>query len=567
MQILNRINLSPQQVPHMILHGPGGTGKSYVIGALKHFAALWKISSKLLICASTGIASILIGGKTYHSALKLRREKVGGDVSSSSSSTTGTNNQPPQKVLEYFMQLEVLVIDEMSMVGQKADRKIDETCRRLTGRKNERYGGITIVYCGDYAQLPPVLDSPMYSSEKNPIAYQSYVDTFQTAISLTKNHRFPDPQQAAVMDQCRLGKLTSESVALLNSRVTPVPDDSNWYATACRTNKARSQIIRQNMIQACQAYHAGELTNRVIQIDAEFSSFATGRGGGVRGRGRSRGQGRNRGGRGGSSSQAPSGLNSSRIHQFLASQPDDQLKHLPATLHVYVGMHVIVTKNISLSLGQGNGTLGVVTGFVWPPEALLSNDTSGSAPASAASEGAQQVLGRWEKIFPGAPDNALVFVPSHPPNEILIEPLIKESVRKLAGTQFRLVPSGMFPVDKFTERVSVPFSLLNSGSGGSINATMRQFPLLCADALTIHKLQGQTCKYSIYIPNWSGVKMQEGYVAITRVESINRLYFGEPISEVLRLNWKLPIPLQKEMERLTLLSENLISRLGPFCQG
>jgi len=305
------------------------------------------------------------------------------------------------------MQLEVLVIDEMSMVGQKADQKIDETCRRLTGQTNERYGGITIAYCGDFAQLPPVCDQPLYSN-RDPIALQNYVNTFQIAICLTKNHRFANPHEAAIMDQCRVGKLTRESVNLLNTRVLPVPQNSGWFATACRTNKARSQVIQQNMVSACQAHRRGQLVNRVFRFDARFSPT------------KSRG--------------APplTPADKTRVCLFLAAQPDDKLKHMPATLHAFVGMHIIVTKNISLPLGQGNGTLGLITGFVWPPAAL---STTG------------EVLGGWEKIFPNSPDDALVFVPTHPPNEIILKPLIAESQERLSGTEFRLIPRGMFPID------------------------------------------------------------------------------------------------------------------------
>jgi len=94
---------------------------------------------------------------------------------------------------------------------------------------------------------------------------------------------------------------------------------------------------------------------------------------------------------------------------------------------------------------------------------------------------------------------------------------------------------------------------------------MRQFPLLCADSLTIHKFQGQTCEFSIRIPTWSGMKMQEAYVAITRVRSLNQLFFDKPITEVLRINWTLPRALITEMERLDSMSRRILSDLGCFC--
>ena len=53
----------------MVLHGPAGTGKSQVINALKCFVKSWELDEKLMICATTGSAAILLGAQTYQSAL------------------------------------------------------------------------------------------------------------------------------------------------------------------------------------------------------------------------------------------------------------------------------------------------------------------------------------------------------------------------------------------------------------------------------------------------------------------------------------------------------------------
>jgi hypothetical protein len=327
------------------------------------------------------------------------------------------------------------------------------------------------------------------------------------------------------------------------------------------------------MIKACQDYQRRQFPNKVFRLDAEFDSvhIGHGRGGGVGGGGgggggnnnnsgrggRGRG-GRGRGGRGrGGQLQRPDTEDEYRAKSFLSKQADDKLEHLPATLHAYVGMHVIITKNVSLPLGQGNGTLAVITGFVWPKEALLSNGPH-------QQEG---VSGRWEKIFhtnttaaaAAIPEDALVFVPDRLPTEILIRPLVDESIKKLSAVEFHDLSKGMYPVSPVSESVSVPFP---GGGRGSAKATMKQFPLLCADALTIYKLQGQTCKGCLHIPTWSRMGMQEVYVAISRVKHIEQLHFGEEISDSLRVNWRLPLSLQNEMERLDRLSDNIISRLG-----
>ena len=168
----------------MILHGPGGTGKSHVISAVRHFAALWDLSSKILVTASTGVAAILIAGQTYHSALGLGRKRKRGPTKAS--------------VSEYFEKLQLLIIDEMSMIGQSADRRIDHKLRDLTERRVP-YGGITVVYCGDFCQLPPVRESPLFGG--NPLLHQQYIENFPLAICLTRNHRICAPREAAIMDE------------------------------------------------------------------------------------------------------------------------------------------------------------------------------------------------------------------------------------------------------------------------------------------------------------------------------------------------------------------------------
>jgi len=147
------------------------------------------------------------------------------------------------------------------------------------------------------------------------------------------------------MDEFRVGNVSWDSAKILNDRVLPVPKDCEWYIHAVTTNKARCEIIRQNAILACQAYAQGSLPTCVYEFRATLRV-------------------RNPRGR----ILAPP--DKVRVERFLRLQPDNLLENLPATLYVYVGMHVMVTKNLSLSLGQGNGTLGVVVGFVWPPLAL-----------------------------------------------------------------------------------------------------------------------------------------------------------------------------------------------------
>lgn len=149
----------------------------------------------------------------------------------------------------------------------------------------------------------------------------------------------------------------------------------------------------------------------------------------------------------------------------------------------------------------------------------------------------------------------MLFHPTHLPTHILIRPLSKESKRRLQTLQFDELPSCVFLVPTLSAEVSVPFS---SGRGRA-SATIDQFPLICADALTVHKLQGQTCEFPIYIPSWYRMSLQQAYVALTQTRSIGNLYFGHEIPESLQLNWRLPRELEGEMRRLQQLSDSMIS--------
>ena len=61
----------------------------------------------------------------------------------------------------------------MSMVGQKADKAIDQALRKMKGR-DVPYGGVVMVYCGDFCQLPPVMDEALYNRKESSLSKGYY---------------------------------------------------------------------------------------------------------------------------------------------------------------------------------------------------------------------------------------------------------------------------------------------------------------------------------------------------------------------------------------------------------
>ena len=139
------------------IDGTAGTGKSFLISAisteLQNLAFQQNKPNPVIRLAPTGIAAFGINGMTAHSALSL-------PVKSSFSPLTSSTLSRFQ---HQWKDIKLLIIDEKSMVGRIMAGKIDSRLRQIIN--DEVMGGIGVLLFGDFAQLPPVGDSPLYSSK------------------------------------------------------------------------------------------------------------------------------------------------------------------------------------------------------------------------------------------------------------------------------------------------------------------------------------------------------------------------------------------------------------------
>jgi len=130
------------------VEGTAGTGKSYLIKALT-----MAFGDRLMITATTGLAAESIGGTTVHSALKLHL----GSKSKMVSADSVTALQAAWRGKTH------LSIDEKSMLGKKTFAVIDAHCKLVTGHMSRPFGGLSVILCGDWGQLPAVKDTVLYS--------------------------------------------------------------------------------------------------------------------------------------------------------------------------------------------------------------------------------------------------------------------------------------------------------------------------------------------------------------------------------------------------------------------
>lgn len=194
---------------HVLLHGPGGTGKSHLLSQL-HLAL-----NQLLInhstVASTGISAFHLGSfaRTIHSW-------AGVGIADLNSHQLALRVSKRDDVKLRWRQVRVLIIDELSMISDVLFDKLEYVARYV--RENDSFfGGITLVISADFLQLPPVEDNWVFHSK---IFQSAHFHVFD----FKKGMRYHDPLWFNLLLRIRNSTHTNQDIDILQSRVTAYDD-------------------------------------------------------------------------------------------------------------------------------------------------------------------------------------------------------------------------------------------------------------------------------------------------------------------------------------------------------
>ena len=135
---------------------------------------------RVRVTAPTGVAAFNVHGCTLHSLLQLPTKGDFKDL----------QGESLIKLQQYLNGVTYIIIDEMSMVGRKLMGQVDRRLRRaFPSCAHQILGGISCLLFGDFGQLPPVFDLPLFTTSQSSnlsdlgrIAYQS----FNKAVVLTR---------------------------------------------------------------------------------------------------------------------------------------------------------------------------------------------------------------------------------------------------------------------------------------------------------------------------------------------------------------------------------------------
>ncbi len=197
---------------NVFVTGPAGSGKTYVVN--EYVKYLREHGVPVVITASTGIDATHMGGVTINSWSGIGVKNFLSDYDLEA--IMSKNN-----VRKRIEETKVLIIDEVSMLHHFRLDMIEKTLRHIR-KKDLPFGGIQIVLCGDFFQLPPI------SRMGEPDAHYIYsADSWKNGnfvvCYLSENFRQADDISVTILNEIRSGEVSDEARELLRTRyVSPM---------------------------------------------------------------------------------------------------------------------------------------------------------------------------------------------------------------------------------------------------------------------------------------------------------------------------------------------------------
>lgn len=228
----------------IFMTGRAGSGKSTFLRYITD-----NIKKKHVILAPTGIAAVNVGGQTLHSFFKLPLKPVLADDPDFAISRLRERMKYTRRFIKLLQQLELIIIDEISMVRADTIDFIDKLLRVFCCNMRQPFAGKQLLLVGDIFQLEPVVSSDMRSILRHhyPQPFFFYAKIFSDIalipIELQRVYRQKETQFVEILDRVRQGKPTPLDMMAINSRVGASVADSDDIKSPVMTLATRRDIV------------------------------------------------------------------------------------------------------------------------------------------------------------------------------------------------------------------------------------------------------------------------------------------------------------------------------------
>lgn len=303
---------------NVFVTGPAGTGKTLFIDEIRDYGLNAK--KRVSVTAMTGVAAANVNGSTLHSWAAI-----------------GLGKSEPRKhafyikknipAYERYIKTDILVVDEISMADYEYIKKLDDVAKIVRKNVRKPFGGIQLVFAGDFFQLGPVQKSKETKFLFEDLVWSNIIDK---CVHFTKIYRQRNNEFAEMLQKIRVGEVTDEICNKI---------DSTKNHKLCDKNGVKPTLL------FCRNVDVDAINETSIaKIDGEVF-----------------------------------------VNKSIDYYKDDNYKKLfeksfktQPVLKLKIGAQVMLLTNLNVEEGLVNGSRGVVTKFV---RAKSEHDVEGCDPA------------------------------------------------------------------------------------------------------------------------------------------------------------------------------------------
>ncbi|MBW6490059.1 MAG: AAA family ATPase [Lentimicrobium sp.] len=254
----------------LFLTGKAGTGKTTFLKYLKS-----RSGKNMVVLAPTGVAAVNAGGQTIHSFFNIKpsvyvpgdkRLRTFAPPEDPDKSLIYDNFRYHKEKLEILKNLELLVIDEISMVRCDLLDVVDRLLRVFRKKQSLPFGGVQVVLIGDNFQLPPISNQEDWSIlgqfYKSPFFFSARVMLEQKPlyIELKKIYRQTDQDFIELLNRIRISRLQPSDLELLNSRYLHgfIPEKEEEYIILATHNRMVEETNERKLYEINEPLHRFE---------------------------------------------------------------------------------------------------------------------------------------------------------------------------------------------------------------------------------------------------------------------------------------------------------------------
>ena len=425
------------------LHGPAGSGKSTVIELVLLYAKEYcSYLHNVIFChntivatAMTGVAATLVCGETMHGALFLNQK---------------CEIEPEQ--IELWAATHLLIIDEISFASKSDFQMMHKQLGNLKQEINKKFGGLNIIFSGDFRQLEPVGRGKLPIYKDNNCPY--FVDWVNCYIELNGMHRFKkDVRWGKLLMRMRNGELTKEDVELINTKVGTVhkrrhlPKDLRYATHFSRDRDAINMALFEECCTRLRCYNV-RTRDTLIVLDYKLGAKTS------------------------HGTYEP--FHNRKI--FWENCGEDDIKfpkerngRMDPLLKLYKGCQLMLVFNNNVRRGEANGTTVTLISVCFKPNIIPIQIIIGKLPLKAVY--ASQV----------------------------VSIVLKHNNPKILPNTFKLKPIEFC----ITTRILIPQLLrMKEDDRKMVKMKATQLPVISNQATTGHKMQGASIN-QLFVINWN----------------------------------------------------------------